>query len=171
MQIRRASFPSDSPRPPCPFDHEDQPCLQKHGHYERYSQPEGSSKTRIPRFLCKFAGKTVSVLADTFLPYRSIKVPVVQEHFDQLFNIAQAVPPAHSGPDQSALTRTWKRFCETDRATSLADFFGQRLPRTLSPRTLWKAIRHTAGDLSQILLELATAGKSLLGDYRCLKQN
>ena len=169
MQIRRASFPSDSPQPPCPFDHEDQPCLQKHGHYQRYSRPESRHKTCIPRYLCKLTGKTISVLADTFLPYRSINVPTVQEHFDHLASMAQEIPPAHSPPLQRCLTRTWIRFCETDRAASLADFFGQRLPRTHSPRALWKAIRHTAGNLSQILLELATAGKSLLGDYQCLK--
>jgi hypothetical protein len=32
-------------------------------------------------------------------------------------------------------------------------------------------MRHAAGNLSHILLELATQGKSLLGDYRCLKPN
>ena len=66
MQIRRASFPVDTVQPPCPFDHEDQRCLHRHGHYERYAQPEGSRKTRIQRFLCKFTGKTVSVLPDVF---------------------------------------------------------------------------------------------------------
>lgn len=169
MQIRRSSFPVEAPHPPCPFDHEDQPCLHRHGHYERYAQPEGSGKTRIQRFLCKFTGKTVSVLPDTLLPYRSINVPDVQEHFDQLAaSTPKQASPAQSETVRDHLDRTWKRFSATDRATSLTDFFGQRLPRTASPQALWNAMRHAAGNLSQILLELASQGKSLLGDYRCL---
>lgn len=171
MQIRRPSFPADSPLPPCPFDHEDRPCLQKHGHYKRYSQPDGSSKTRIPRLLCKFTGKTVSVLPDQFLPYRSVNVPAVQEHFDQLSGTTQDAAPAQSEVRLGCLIRAWKRFSHTDRVIRLTDFFGQRLPRVNSPQALWNAMRNAAGQLSQILLELAEQGKSLLGDYRCLKPN
>tara|TARA_R110002073_G_C9316427_1_gene568014 strand:- start:321 stop:839 length:519 start_codon:yes stop_codon:yes gene_type:complete len=171
MQIRRASFPAEALQPPCPFAHEDQPCLHSHGHYERYAQPEGSGKTRIVRFLCKFTGKTISVLPDALLPYRSINVPDVQEHFDQLTSSNQEqASPEQSEAVRDYLDRTWKRFSRTDRATSLTDFFGQRLPQTAPPRALWKAMRHAAGNLSQILLELAAQGKSLLGDYRCLRQ-
>ena len=169
MQIRRASFPAEALQPPCPFAHEDQPCLQRHGHYERYAQPEGLGKTRIERFLCKFTGKTISVLPDTFLPYRSINVPDVQEHFERLTSSTQELTsPAQSTAIREHSTRAWKRFSKTDRITSLTNFFGQRLPRTASPQALWKAMRHVAGNLSQILLELANQGKSLLADYRCL---
>jgi hypothetical protein len=171
MQIRRASFPADSPRPPCPFDHEDQPCFQTLGHYERYSQPDGSGKTRIPRLLCKFTGKTVSILPDEFLPYRSVNVPVVQAHFDQLTDTTPDIAPAPSEVQLGCLTRAWKRFTDTDRVASLTDFFGQRLPRANSSHALWKAMRNAAGQLGQILLDLAEQGKSLLGDYRCLKLN
>lgn len=172
MQIRRSSFPFEASEPPCPFDHESKPCLQRHGHDERYAQPEGSRKTRIQRFLCKFTGKTVSVLPDALLPYRSINVPDLQEHFDRLTASTQEqAPPAQSEAVRDYLARASKRFSRTDRATSLADFFGQRLPRTTSPHALWKAMRHAAGNLSQILLELAVQGKSLLGDYRCLTPN
>ena len=168
MQIRRASFPIYAPHPPCPFEHEDSPCLQRHGHYERNTHPEGSGRTRIQRFFCKFTGKTLSVLPDTFLPYRSINVPDVQEHFDRAQDHQS---PVQSKVIRGCLNRAVKRFARADRATRLTDFFGQRLPRTSSPQALWKAMRHAAGNLSHILLELATQGKSLLGDYRCLKQN
>lgn len=169
MQIRRGSFPADSPWPPCPFDHDDQPCLQSHGHYERYSQPEGSGKTRIRRLLCKFTGKTLSILPDDCLPYRSVNVPVVQAHFDQLSHTAQDVAPTQSEVQLACLTRAWKRFTDADRSASLTNFFGQRLPRANSPHALWNAMRNAAGHLGQILLELAQQGKSLFGDYRCLK--
>lgn len=172
MQIRRASFPVDTVQPPCPFDHEDQRCLHRHGHYERYAQPEGSRKTRIQRFLCKFTGKTVSVLPDALLPYRSINVPHVQQHFDRLTSSTQEqAPPGQSSAVREHSVRTWERFSEKNRTTSLTDFFGQRLPRAASPQALWQAMRHAAGNLSQILLELAAQGKSLLGDYRCLTPN
>ena len=169
MQIRRTSFTVEALQPPCPFAHEDQPCLHRHGHYTRYAQPEGSGKTRIQRFLCKFTGKTVSVLPDALLPYRSINVPDVQEYFDRLASSTHVQAPSpQSETIRDYLDRVWKRFSATDRATSLTDFFGQRLPRTASPQALWSAMRHAAGNLSQILLELASQGKSLLGDYRCL---
>ena len=171
MQIRRTSFPVDAPQPPCPFDHEDLPCLHRHGYYERYAQPEGSRKTRIQRFLCKFTGKTVSVLPEALLPYRSINVPDVQEHFDRLVSTQDQAPLTQSEVFRDYLSRVWKRFSKTDRVSSLTDFFGQRLPRIASPQALWKAMRLAAGNLSRILLELAAQGKSLLGDYRCLTPN
>ena len=169
MQIRRASFPTNSSQPPCPFEHEDLPCLHQHGHYTRFSQPEGSGESRIPRFLCKFTGKTVSILPDQFLPYRPINLPVVQAHFDQLADATQDPDPEPCRVKRGCLIRAWKRFTSTERKLSLIDFFGQRLPRTNSPQDLWNAMRHAAGHLSQILLELAVHGKSLLGDYQCLK--
>jgi hypothetical protein len=175
MQIRRAFFPANSTQPLCPFDHVKAPCLQKHGHYKRYSQPDGDEKTLIPRFLCKFTGKTISILPDQFLPYRAVNLPVVEAHFDQLADSTEAVDstqdiaPAPCQIEQGCLIRAWKRFSSAERVASLTGFFGQRLPRLDSPEALWKAIRQTAGDLSQILLELATQGKSLLGDSRCLK--
>ena len=171
MQIRRASFPTNSSQPPCPFEHEDLPCLHKHGHYERYSQPDGSGESRIPRFLCKFTGRTVSILPDQFLPYRPVNLPVVQAHFDQLAEATQDPDPESCLIQRGCLIRAWKRFTSTERKLSLTDFFGQRLPRTSSPQALWKAMRQAAGNLSHILLELASQGKSLLGDYRCLKPN
>ena len=119
MQIRRASFPTETSLPPCPFDHEKQQCLHRHGHYKRYAQPTGPRKTPIPRFLCKFTGKTVSVLPETFLPYRSINVPDVQEHFDQLTSTQEQIPPAQNTTDREHAVRAWERFSEKDRTTRL----------------------------------------------------
>jgi hypothetical protein len=183
MQIRRSSFPSDAEVPPCPFDHEEGPCLYPHGFYKRYSHQKGTAKTRIFRFFCKLIGRTVSVLPDSFFPYRQIGVKAVETHFDRLSETempqsedaqsedaeAQDTAPASSEENKAALTRAWLQFCLSSRIESLKDFFGQRLPLTNSIRELWSAIRQTGGSLKQILLELASKGKSLLGDYRCLK--
>ncbi len=177
MQIRHASFPAGA-LPPCPFDHEPEAggCLQNHGHYKRYAQPEGTNTIRIARLRCKFTGKTISILPDGMLPYRAISVRAVEEHFDTLSGIGPAPEGENDAPDvparservQACLSRSWRRLSSTPRVASLTNFFGQRLPRTESATALWKAIRATAGRLGQILLELARQGKSLLGDYQCL---
>ncbi len=174
MQIRHASFPAGS-LPPCPFDHEPEVggCLQNHGHYKRYAHPEGATTIRIPRLLCKLTGKTISILPDGMLPYRAISAGAVEDHFDRLSSTGS---PQTNGPDRAAhsetvhacLRRSWRRFSSARRVASLTDFFGQRLPRMESAAALWKAIRDTAGELGQILLELARQGRSLLGDYQCL---
>lgn len=182
MQIRRSSFPPDVDLPPCPFDHEKKPCLHRHGYYERYSQPEGSAKTPIARFFCTLTGRTLSVLLDTFFPYRPIEVDAVEAHFDQLSETekprtedariddeAQDNAPAPSERRRDSLLRAWLRFCSSSRIESLKAFFGQRLPLTNSVRELWSAMRQTGGSLRQILLDLAEEGRSLFGDYQCLR--
>ena len=173
MQIRQASCSSTPPQ--CPFDHDEQAsCLHRHGHYERFVDTDSSQRVRIQRFYCRFVGRTVSILPDDMLPYRALAVRSVQEHFDQQCHD----PNAHtrdpsilkSSVERGCLRRAWHRF-SNHRHQSLADFFGQRLPLTDTALELWQAIRHTAGDLANILLELAREGKSLLGDYRCLSPN
>jgi hypothetical protein len=174
MQLRRSSFPSEDALPCCPFGHEEVPCLHRHGNYERYSGPEGDLKIKIFRFLCKFAGKTVSVLDDDLLPYRSVPVSCVEGDFDQRADPCAAA--AESGRSevrsevvQGCLERAWRRFSDESRRLSLAGFFGQRIVLTSTAGELWQAIRQTAGKLPDILLQLASRGKSLLGDYRCLR--
>src|SRR5690606_35752845 len=118
MQIRRASFPANLSQPQCPFDHEKRPCLQKHGYYERYSQLDGCGKTRIQRFLCKFTGKTLSILPDQFLPYRLVNVALVQAHFDQIADSTSDDDPAECEVQRGCLRRAWKRFASTGRMIS-----------------------------------------------------
>ncbi len=180
MQIRHGSIPAHS-LPSCPFEHARGAgrCLQRHGYYERYAHPESARTVRILRLLCKFTGKTLSILPDGMLPYRAIGVRALQDHFDVLSGLAGPGParkdemdaldgPAQSETLRAGLRRAWLRFGCARRAASLTNFFGQRLARSASPAALWKAIRDTAGELAQILLELAREGKSLLGDYQCL---
>ncbi len=162
MQIRQSTFESGHFR--CPFDHEEAgPCLLRHGAYQRYASSRGTDKISIPRLLCKFTGMTLSILPDTMLPYWSLPVPELDEHFQQ-----QSTAPAESAATCEQAQRAWKRFASAERMQSLRQFFGQRLPLANSPTVIWRAIKHTGGSLKQILRELAEAGKSLLGDYRCL---
>ena len=163
MQIRLSIFESGHFR--CPFGHEEgEPCLIKHGSYQRYASSRGIDKVSIPRLLCKFTGKTLSILPDVMLPYWSLPVPELDEHFQQLSTASAESPAATCEQAQ----RAWKRFARFERLQSLRLFFGQRLPMANSPTEIWQAIKHTGGSLTQILRELAEAGKSLLGDYQCL---
>ena len=172
MQLRRSSFPPEDALPRCAFGHEEVPCLHRHGWYERYASCNGDSKIKILRFLCKFTGKTISVLADHLLPYRSIHVSCVEEDFDRRANPSGAPDapdePEHNALVQGCLKRAWRRFSDQSRHLSLAGFFGQRIALTSTAGELWQAIRQAAGKLPDILLQLASQGKSLLGDYRCL---
>jgi len=179
MQIRRNSYPAEAELPPCPFRHEPAACLQRHGFYERYATPEGNEKRRIPRFLCVLSGRTLSVLPANFLPYRPIGVEAVQDDFDARCDPEQqelgGLPREKDPPDgaivQGSLRRAWQRFSQTDRLQSLLAHFGQRLPLLRSACQLWRSLRQQVGSLEAMLLELATAGRSLLKDYRCLSPN
>ncbi len=173
MQIRQSSCTSAPPQ--CPFNHEEQTsCLHRHGHYERFADTHSGLRVRIQRFYCRFTGRTVSILPDKMLPYRALAVRSIQEHFDQQCHD----PNEHTGNpsipkssvERGCLRRAWHRF-SNHRRQSLTDFFGQRLPLTNTAQELWQAIRHTAGELADILVELAREGKSLFGDYCCLNPN
>lgn len=169
MQIRQSTFESSQFK--CPFHNEEaEDCLLKHGTYKRYANASGDTRVAISRRLCKFTGKTVSILPDEMLPYWPLSVPELDEHFERRSTIAEqesTEPPKTSSNELPE--RAWIRFCSAPRLQSLTEYFGQRLPLGEVPGTLWQAIKRTGGTLSKILCELAQAGKSLLGDYRCLR--
>ncbi len=177
MQIRQSTCSSSYPR--CPFDHKNHArCLDRHGYYERYADTCGDQKIRIQRYYCRLVGKTLSVLPDHMLPYRAVPVPSVEKHFDQqcgndrvAARAAQCQPATKSEVEVGCLQRAWHRFTSRSRRQSLTDFFGQRLALTNTAAELWSTIRHAAGELTGILVELAREGKSLLRDYRCLSAN
>ena len=151
MQIRRSSFPPEDALPRYVFEHEEVSCLHRHGWYERYADCKGNSKFKIFRFLCKFTGKTISVLDDHLLPYRSIHVSCVEEDFDRRADpsAAPAGPPESGRFEvvQGFLDRAWHRFSDQSRRLSLVGFFGQRIALTSTAGELWQAIRQAAGRL------------------------
>jgi hypothetical protein len=166
MQIRQSTFQANQFK--CPFDHDkSEGCLHKHGHYKRYANAHDDTKVTILRHLCRFTGKTISILPNEMLPYWPVSVTEVEDHFDQ-----QSAEAAHTAPAIEAPKRAWNRFSSAQRQQSLTAHFGQRLPLVGGrPGSLWQAIRRTGGSLCDILCELAQVGKSLLGDYRCLNAN
>ena len=161
-------FPVQSIQFKCPFDHyEIEPCWHKNGTYQRYANANGDSKVTSQRLLCKFTGRTISILPDGMLPYWAVSVTEIEDHFDQKnAQNEDSTPSVEQAPE-----RAWNRFCRGPRLQSLTDYFGQRLPLVGTPRALWQAIKRTGGTLHDILRELAHVGKSLLGDYRCLSPN
>ena len=169
MQLRHSFCQSKKFRSSCVFGHPEKGrCLHRHGSYERYRHPHGNDKIKIRRFLCKFTGRTISILPDDVLPYRPLPVPVLEAGFDQ--GSEERREPSHpSAVVEGCLRRAWQRFASTSRRHSLTAFFGQRLALTDNAPDLWQALRKAVGSLKAMLEELAYDGRSLLGDYRCLR--
>ena len=169
MQLRRS--PLDQSLPKCVFDHpETEQCLHRHGSYDRCDGASGNVTIMVLRFLCKFTGRTISLLPDRLLPYRAVHVSEVQADFDRRCVLPSK--PAQTEQDailKGCLRRAWHRFRTSERQQALTTFYGQRIPLSNSPQALWQAIRQTSDSLEGRLLDLAREGKSLLGDYRCLR--
>jgi hypothetical protein len=169
MQIRQSTFASSQFK--CPFhgQNQDSDCLHRHGFYKRYANVHADTKVAIYRFLCKFTGKTLSILPDDMLPYWPLPVPELDDHFQRRSTAGDEDSEEPARTSNELPERAWVRFCSATRLQSLAQYFGQRLPLGQSPKALWQSIKRTGGTLQEILCELAQAGRSLLGDYQCLR--
>lgn len=123
----------------------------------------------IFRFLCLMCGCSVSVLPESFLPYRPVPTDRVQVFFDTKAGIGSGPDPPPSEKEAGCLKRAWSRL--TARSAPLRQLCGQLLPASIaSVMDLWKEIRRAMGSLQDILQWLArTRNTSLLGDYACLK--
>jgi hypothetical protein len=163
MQIRASSILGD--RPTCPLNPAH--TVHIHGPYERNDNCNDARKQDVPRFLCVPCGRTISVLPDRFLPYRSISVPLVEQHFDAQANPGQAREPAATEKEKGCLKRAWARFKQ--RVCSLTARLGQMIrPVRPSASQLWNQLRRKS-NLMTILLQLAKPfNTSLLADYLCL---
>ena len=165
IQIREKSFKGD--RPGCPKG-----CrrrLHRHGDYSRYKGVDHAQLHPIQRYWCPSCRKTVSVLPECFLPYRSVPVDQLQKHFDRKAGIGSGPDPPPSQKEAGCLKRAWSRF--TARLSPLRQLCGQLLAASLpSVEHLWTEMRRAMGSLEQMLQWLArTRNTSLLGDYACLK--
>ena len=140
--------------------------VHRHGSYQRYAKARGTIKETIHRFLCYVCRRTLSVLPESLLPYRSVSVAQVEQAFDAW--AADQRPPPVSEIEKGCLNRAWTRFKQ--RVPALTATLGQLLP-TAQPTalTLWQELRRKR-NLAGILAQLAEPfHTSLLGDYRCLK--
>lgn len=166
MQIRASTFKGD--RPTCPLDPDHK--VHRHGSYDRYANCDDEhdeQKVDIGRFLCLPCGHTISVLPDNFLPYRSVSVPLVQQHFDAQANPQHAQEPPATQKEKGCLKRAWARFKQ--RVAPLSAVLGQMI-RPVKPTAaqLWNQLRRKS-NLMAILLDLAKPfNTSLLHDYFCL---
>jgi hypothetical protein len=164
MQIRASSLKGD--RPWCPLNRGHK--IHCHGTYDRYAKCDGQETENIDRFLCLPCGRTISVLADHFLPYRPVPVSLVQKYFDAQVDPGQSQEPPATEKEVGCLKRAWNRFGQ--RMSALAAVLGQMLQiRTSAPKPFWSALRRW-GNLTDILLQLASPfNTSLLHDYLCLQ--
>ena len=141
-----------------------------HGHYERYADPEGTSKERIERYLCRPCRLTISVLAPHRLPYRPVRAERLQAAFDCRAGIqTQGLDPPPRVAEAGCLQRAWSAL--SARVNTLKEAFGQLVLSTVSEVTsLWASLRRTQNSVPRMLCFLSEHHCiSLLGNYRCLR--
>ncbi len=163
MQIRKSSMKGDKPLCHIDAGHK----VYYHCCYDRYADCSNKSlKVIILRFLCVRCHRTISVLPDDLLPYRSVPVKLVEKHFDARAN--GTPEPAATENEKGCLKRAWARF--KGRVEPLIAVLGQIVEKVKPNATaLWQQLRR-GSNLPQILYRLAEPFKtSLLGDYLCLK--
>jgi hypothetical protein len=144
--------------------------VHRHGSYERYADPEGNSKERIERFLCRPCGLTLSVLPAHRLPYRAIRAERLQGDFDQRAGIqTQGLDPPPRVVEAGCLRRAWSAL--SARVDILQEAFGQLIENSVSEATsLWMGLRRTMDSVPRMLWFLSEHHHiSLLGNYRCVR--
>lgn len=161
MQMRKSSIRGD--RPECPIDRGHK--VHAHGNYTRYKNADGTEQERVPRWLCIVCCKTISVLPDEMLPYRSVGTYLAEKWLDAVF--LSRAPPITTENEKGCLKRLATRFVQ--RIPVLREAFGQMISATRpSASKFWKEIRKSM-KLEEILRLLAEKFKtSLLADYLCL---
>ncbi len=155
-------------RPVCPCG-----CpgtVHRHGHYERYADPEETLKERIQRYLCPPCGQTFSVLPPHRLPYRPLRAERLQAEFDKRAGIqTRGLDPPPHDVEAGCLQRAWSVL--TKRVTTLQDAFGQLVSSEISEvASLWANLRQSFDSVPRMLCFLSEHHRiSLLSNYRCLQ--
>jgi hypothetical protein len=141
-----------------------------HGHYERYADPEGTTKERIERYRCPPCRLTISVLPPHRLPYRPVRAERLQAAFDCRAGIqTQGLDPPPRVAEAGCLQRAWSAL--SARVNTLKEAFGQLILDSVSEVTsLWVSLRRAQDSVSRMLRFLSEHHCiSLLGNYRCLR--
>jgi len=154
-------------KPPCPRGC--RASVHGHGSYSRHARCSGQEQIKIPRYICRGCGQTISILPNHLLPYRHVHTARFEAFADRQAGVGQGPDPPPDAPEAGTLRRAWARFSQ--RVGTLRDCFGQLMASGVkSPSDLWIALRQAKQSLNGILLFLAHSHKtSLLGDYRCLR--
>jgi len=172
MQVKEGSFRGD--RPPCPRDGRHR--VHRHGSYPHYQDCDSARQGRVLRFLCVICGRTISVVPDTRLPYRSVGLQQVQAGLAWRFGGGPA-PPEGSERERGCVKRALQ--CFESHSPALRHALGQIVQDVGADATaLWRTLGRlsTTGPILRFLQEklkpLAQGhtrrGFSLLGTYRCL---
>jgi len=148
--------------------------LQRHGSYWRHSAAEGEERVEVKRFICPQCTRTWSVIPEGMLPYRSLRVEVLEQWLDREHGCAPptgggARPPPATQVEEGCIRRAVKRLSE--RKAFLCGVLGQQLPLlgNAGVGCFWRALRKL-GSTEAILLVLARDFKtSLLGCYGSLR--
>ena len=144
--------------------------MHRHGSYERYADPEGTSKERIERYRCRPCGLTISVLPAHRLPYRPIRAERLQEAFGCRAGIQpQGLDPPPRVVEAGCLRRAWSSF--SARVDILKEAFGQLVEEPVSEASsLWMGLRKAMNSVTRMLCFLSQHHHiSLLGNYRCVR--
>lgn len=144
--------------------------MYRHGHYDRFADPEGSELERIFRYRCWWCGLTISVLEPHRLPYRAIRADRLQEDFDERAGIqTQGLDPPPRVVEAGCLQRAWSAL--SARVDILQEAFGQLIESSVSEvASLWRSLRLAMDSVPRMLRFLSEHHRiSLLGNYRCLR--
>ena len=144
--------------------------VHRHGHYERWADPEGWEKERIERYLHPVCGRTFSVLPAHRLPYRPVRVERLRVYFDCRAGIqTQGLDPPPGVVEAGCLQRAWSSL--SARVEILKEAFGQLICKAVSEATsLWRGLRQAMDTVPMLLCFLSKHHRiSLLGNYLCLR--
>jgi hypothetical protein len=144
--------------------------VHRHGHYQRYADPEGAERERIQRYLCPPCGLTFSVLPPHRLPYRPVRAERLQADFDRRAGIqTNGLDPPPRVVEAGCLQRAWSALAA--RVTTLKGAFGQLVESTVSGvAPFWASLRRSLDSVPKMLCFLSEHHCiSLLGNYRCLR--
>jgi len=150
--------------------------VHRHGHYEHFADCDSAELEAVPRFLCILCWRTISVVPDRRLPYRSVDLAAICRGFDRAF-CGGPDPPPGSEKEQGCVRRALRSF--ESHSPALRTALGQIVRDVgADAAALWRTLRRLNETrpilhfLQEKLKPLKRDGKrrgfGLLGTYRCL---
>ncbi len=134
-------------RPPtrCPYHPNLPPHWNKHGSYERYGV--GSERIHVPRFECKIADRTFSLLPDALLPYQHLTTATILAWLaDTLLAGRGAAATARTfSAARTTVRRVRTKFRETVKILRLPGQNGALAPADFLRRIAGLGVEATAG--------------------------
>ena len=172
VQVGQSSVRGD--RPLCPRDSDHR--VHRHGTYGHYRDCQSAEKERVPRYLCVWCRTTISVVADSRLPYRSVSLEVVKQWLDWALGGGPA-PPVAGERERGCASRAVR--CFVRHSPVLGTALGQIVRDVgAGAASLWRTLvrlsktepilRFLQAKLKPEADAAGRRGFSLVGTYRCL---